>query len=178
MRDRPSRPGRPKRQSRPATPASPSAVRPGRGRSSSGPAGAAARTSAPQPPGRFTARAVVLGVVLLALVLSYVIPVQVYLSQRAEIAELEASQAAQRQHVADLETQATRWRDPAFIRIQARQRLYFGEPGEILLVTVWPDPDPQPPAGDGSGAAPAPPGPWWDTLWTSVESANDPTPGG
>lgn len=168
MRDRPGRPGRPKKRARPAAPASPSAARPGRGRPGSGAAGAAARTSAPQPSGRFTGRAIILGVVLLALVLSYVIPVQIYLSQRAEIAELEAAQEEQRQHVAELETEAAQWRDPAFIRMQARERFMFAEPGEILLFTVWPEPDPAP----EPGAAPEQPGPWWDTLWSSVESAN------
>src|SRR5258708_5783953 len=55
------------------------------------PGGPAMRPGAPQPR-RFTSRAVVLSLVLLALLLAYAYPVRVYLAQQAEIAALEQSQ--------------------------------------------------------------------------------------
>lgn len=172
MRGRSARPGGSRARTtgrvRPGAPGAP-ASRPMRRRASAG--GTAARTTAPRPPGRFTGRAVVLGVVLLALALSYVFPVRVYLSQQAEIAEMVATQQRQREYLEQLEAEAARWEDEDYIRIQARKRLYFGEPGEILLITVWDDPAEA--VSDQPAPAPhAPEGTWWDTLWASVESAD------
>jgi cell division protein FtsB len=166
MPDRPRRPGSPRRQ-QPTTRTRPAARRAGAGGT-----GAATRTSAPRPRGRFTGRAVVLVVVLLALAMSYVFPLRVYLAQQAEIAELRADQAAQREHIDRLTAEAALWRDEDYIRIQARKRLYFGEPGEILLIPQWPGDALPPPSDPEPAEPPAAPDPWWDTLWTSVESAD------
>lgn len=172
MPDRPSRPGSPRRQ-----PSPPTRTRPAARRSGNGGNGATTRTSAPRPRGRLTGRAVVLAVVLLALAMSYVFPLRVYLAQQAEISQLRADQAAQRAHIDALATEAALWRDEDYIRIQARKRLYFGEPGEILLIPQWPGEAEPPPATGPDPADPAEPPatpttPWWDTLWTSVESAD------
>jgi cell division protein FtsB len=116
----------------------------------------------------------VLGVVLLVLMLSYIFPVRFYLAQQAEIAALQAAQDEQRAHLDDLAAEAARWADDDYLRIQARKRLYFGEPGELLLITVRDDDDEASEDGPGPDAAPPQPGAWWDTLWASVESANAP----
>jgi cell division protein FtsB len=166
MPDRPSRPGgSPRRQP-------PTRTRPAARRAGAGGSGAATRTSAPRPRGRLTGRTVVLAVVLLALAMSYVFPLRVYLAQQAEISQLRADQAAQRAHIDRLATEAALWRDEDYIRIQARKRLYFGEPGEILLIPQWPDDAPAPVTGPDPAEPTIPPTPWWDTLWTSVESAD------
>jgi hypothetical protein len=118
-----------------------------------------------------TGRVTILAVVLLALALSYVIPLRIYLGQQADIAELRAGQVEQRRHIADLEAEAARWEDEAYIRIQARKRLYFVEPGQVPMITFWED-------GAGprdGGDPPQPPAPeraWWDRLWSSVEEAD------
>jgi cell division protein FtsB len=165
MPDRPSRPDSPRR--RPSARTRPSARRAGAGGT-----GPATRTSAPRPRGRFTGRAVVLAVVLLALALSYVFPLRVYLAQQAEIAQLRADQAEQRAHIDELAAEAALWKDADYIRTQARLRLYYGEAGEILLIPQW-ETEAEPPATVPDPAdAPASPRPWWDTLWASVESAN------
>jgi hypothetical protein len=118
---------------------------------------------------------VVLVVVLLALGLSYVFPLRVYLAQQAEIAQLRAAQDQQRAHVEELAAEAARWSDDDFLRIQARKRLYFGEPDELLLVVSEAGEPPE--TGFDPDAVPAPPGTWWDTLWTSVRSADATMPG-
>jgi cell division protein FtsB len=170
MPDRPSRPQRPRR--RPVHGTRPSARRAG-----AGGGGAATRTSAPRPPGRFTGRAVVLVVVLLALALSYIFPLRVYLAQQAEIAQLRADQAEQRGHIDDLAEEAALWRDPDYVRTQARQRLYYGEPGEVLLIPQWGNETEQPVSEPDPADPPAPAEPWWDTLWASVQSADGGQPG-
>lgn len=170
MRDRPRRPGGPRGRTRPRRPAG--ATRPVTRRPATGGSGAATtRTSAPRPPSRLTARAVILGVVLLALAMSYVFPLRIYLTQQAEISELRTSQAAQRERIAGLEAEAERWQDDDYIRIQARKRLYFVEPGEIPMITVWEEDDTGE-AGQDPDQPPEEPQPWWSTLWSSVEAAD------
>ena len=136
-------------------------------------AGAAKRTHAPQPR-RFTGRATVLCAVLVALALAYTYPVRVYLSQQSDIAKMEAAQAEQRKLVGQLSDEAALWQDPAYVRIQARQRLYMGPPGEVLLV-VLSDPDGAArDAGiDPDAAKKQAPDPWYGTLWSSIRAAND-----
>jgi cell division protein FtsB len=135
-----------------------------------GGAGAAKRTSAPRPR-RLTGRATVLLVVLAALALGYAYPVRVYLSQQADIARIEAAQAAQRRHIDDLTGQVEKWQDDAYVVSQARSRLYMVYPGEIPLVVLWDE------AGAARDAGVAPkkepkPGPWYGKLWSSIELAN------
>lgn len=174
MPERPSRPGGPRRRS-PAT--ARRSVRPAARRSGGNGAGAATRTSAARPRRRVTGRTVVLGVVLLALALSYVFPLRVYLAQQGEIAQLRTDQREQRDRIDRLTAEAALWSDDDYVRIQARKRLYFGEPGEMLLLPVWeeqqpPSPDP----GLSPDERPVSPEPWWDSLWTSIQSADRSAP--
>ena len=113
----------------------------------------------------------VLAVVLVALALSYVFPLRVYLSQQAEIAQRRAELAEQAAYVDALSEEAARWRDEDFLRRQARMRLYYGEPGEVLLTVVWEDEYTAPETGYDPDDVPVPPGAWWETLWSSVQSA-------
>ena len=74
-----------------------------------------------------------------------------YVDQRQQIAALEASVAGQQEDVADLEAQRDRWTDPAYITTQARERLYYVKPGEVVYLV---DNDLRPalaPAGAGAG---------------------------
>lgn len=169
MRDRPKRPGRPQARSRPSAPVR--AGRPATRRPAGGGSGPTTRTSAPRPSGRLTGRAVVLGVVLLVLALSYVLPLRIYLDQQAEISQLRGSQVAQRESIADLEAEADRWADDEYVRIQARKRLHYVEPGEVPMIVVWDDPEGGP-SGDEPDSGQRQAAPWWQTLWSSVEAAD------
>lgn len=71
-------------------------------------------------------------VVLAAFVL--VPTVGTYLGQRQQIAALERAVELSREEVADLERQRERWRDPAYITTQARERLYYVRPGEVVYL--------------------------------------------
>jgi cell division protein FtsL len=130
------------------------------------------RTRAPRPRGRFTGRAVVLALVLLALVLSYAYPVRTYLDQRAQIAALERSQSAQRQRIARLAAERAKWNDPKYVEAQAREHLQMARPGDKVY-TVYDDP------GIGKkkhrdGSTVRSTGPWYGKLWSSVQSADGP----
>ncbi|MFC0526303.1 FtsB family cell division protein [Phytohabitans kaempferiae] len=146
------------------------------GRSANRPAAArrapVRRTNAPQPR-RFTGRATVLLVVLIALALGYTYPVRVYLTQQSDIARMEQAQEEQRQRISELSEQAALWQDEKYIEIQARKRFYMVRPGEVPLVVLT---DPEGAARD-AGVPPdagksQPADPWYDTMWSSIQAAD------
>jgi cell division protein FtsB len=135
-------------------------------------AGAAKRTRPPQP-NRFTGRATVLAFVLGALLLAYAYPVRIYLNQQAQIASLQASQAAQRQRIKDLSDQSAKWNDPEYVTAQARSRLQMVKPGDIAYLII--DPGAAPASGTDPDAGRAKnTGPWYAQLWSSVQAADKP----
>ena len=56
--------------------------------------------------------------------------IRALVEQQAQVDELSQSVAQQRRDLAELRAQEKRWEDPAYIRAQSRQRLYFVVPGE------------------------------------------------
>lgn len=62
--------------------------------------------------------------------------VTILLDQRNRIVELEAAVAESSKRVEAIEAQRDRWKDPAFIRAQARDRLFFVLPGETQLSVI------------------------------------------
>ncbi|MFC6019478.1 septum formation initiator family protein [Plantactinospora solaniradicis] len=144
--------------------------------------GAARRTGAArtvkrtyaQQPRRYTGRATVLAGVLVALALAYTYPVRVYLNQQSDIARIEAAQQAQRKLIGDLTEEAALWDDPEYVKIQARERFFMVLPGEVPLVVLT---DHEGAARD-AGVVPdstqrRTPDPWYDTLWSSIQAANE-----
>ena len=132
-------------------------------------AGATKRTVATRPKA-FTGRATVLIVVLVALALAYTYPVRVYLAQESQIAQMQADQAAQQATIQGLTEEVEKWDDPEYVRIQARDRLFYVRPGEVPLLVLK---DPAGAARDaGQGSSADMPDRWYDTLWGSVAAAN------
>ncbi|MCH6232252.1 septum formation initiator family protein [Microbacterium sp. CFH 31415] len=76
---------------------------------------------------------IMLGLVVLAAFV-LVPTIGTYVDQRQQIAALEAAVEVSRQEVADLEAQRDRWADPAYITTQARERLYYVRPGEVVYL--------------------------------------------
>ncbi len=73
---------------------------------------------------------IVAGVVILSPTL------RVLAEQQQEIASLEAAFAESEQQVVALEEQRERWKDPAFVETQARERLLFVYPGDITYLVI------------------------------------------
>lgn len=59
-----------------------------------------------------------------------------FVQQRQTIAALEASVGAGKDDVERLKQQQERWGDPAYITTQARERLYYMRPGEVVYLVV------------------------------------------
>ncbi|MBO3738181.1 FtsB family cell division protein [Actinoplanes flavus] len=139
-------------------------------RTPSGSGGAAAkRTEAPRPRA-LTGRATVLIALVVALALAYTYPVRVYLKQEAEIAEMERAQAVQRAEIAETAKTLEKWNDPEYLRIQARERIFYVRPGETPLLVVDDKDRAARTAAEQTPAAA--PDRWYDTLWSSVQAAN------
>lgn len=83
---------------------------------------------------RFSAfTAIMLGLVVLA-VFVLVPTMGTYLSQRQQIAALTQSVQLTTEEVAALTQEKERWADPAYITSQARARLYYVRPGEVVYL--------------------------------------------
>ena len=83
---------------------------------------------------RFSAfTAIMLGLVVLA-VFVLVPTVGTYLSQQQQITALEHSVQLTTDEVDALEQQKQRWADPAYVTSQARARLYYMLPGEVVYL--------------------------------------------
>ncbi|MFS0867024.1 septum formation initiator family protein [Microbacterium sp. 179-B 1A2 NHS] len=78
---------------------------------------------------------IMLGLVVLAAFV-LVPTIGTYLEQRQQIAALEHSVQATADEVAELEAQRERWRDEAYITAQARERLYYMRPGEVVYLVA------------------------------------------
>jgi cell division protein FtsB len=131
--------------------------------------GATKRTVAPRPRA-FTGRATVVIVVLVVLALAYTYPVRVYLAQESQIGKMQAAQAAQQTKINDLTEEVAKWQDDAYVKTQARDRLFYVERGETPLLVLN---DPVGAARDAGKPVPrVAPGRWYDTLWGSVAAAN------
>ncbi|BDS50712.1 FtsB family cell division protein [Rhodoluna lacicola] len=73
---------------------------------------------------------IVLGVVTLA-------PrVQTWFMQRQAIFEAQAALEEAKKEVAEMQVERKRWEDPAYIRAQARDRLYYVMPGEVSYLVM------------------------------------------
>lgn len=117
----------------------------------------------------FTARrAAILAALVCVLTLTIAGPVRTYFSQRTEMKQLAASEAALREQIAELESQKAKLADPVFIAAQARERLGFVKPGDIPYQVQLP-----PGAFVEPGKGPAPQSghsgdPWYTSLWHTI----------
>lgn len=57
-----------------------------------------------------------------------------YVEQRQRIAALEQAVQVSEERIAELQAERDRWNDPAYITTQARERLYYVKPGEIVYL--------------------------------------------
>jgi hypothetical protein len=119
----------------------------------------------------------VLVLVLAVLGVSYASSLRAYLEQKHHIDSLRTSIAESQAAIDSLEREQKRWKDPAFIEAQARERLGWVKIGETSYQVI--DEDGEPLSGDDSlteaplddesqGRA------WWQRVWGSVQAAGTP----
>ena len=94
-----------------------------------------------RPPGkRYTQRFSGFALILLATIIIGVLALapglRTLVEQRQQISDLQAKVSEQKANVQSLSEQVDRWKDPAYIRAQTRQRLFFVVPGEKSFVIL------------------------------------------
>jgi cell division protein FtsB len=126
----------------------------------------------PVPAKAFSGRMLALAVVMIAITIMLAPTVKIFFDKRAEIEALNADIAAREAEGDSLRQQVSRWKDPNYVKQQARDRINMVMPGETGYWVFGSDL----PAGDNSGqtgAAAQDPAdlPWVDSLWESITRA-------
>lgn len=116
---------------------------------------------------RLTGRAALLALVLCSLVVALAYPIRQYVSQRAEIADLERQREQARERVEELRDLKARWQDDAYAEQRIRERLHYVRPGETGFVVV--DPGAARQSRTGQGAADRP---WYANVWDGVDKSD------
>jgi len=141
-----------------------------------GAARAGAAGAARQRP-RFTNRAAILLVVFAVLIVSYASSMRAYLQQRSQINALKAQIASSQADIAGAKQEKERWKDPAYVEEQARERFGWVLPGTTAYQVL--DQNGKPLTGDDtltdpSSIAPATPTAWWSKVQASLDAADHP----
>ncbi|GGR88152.1 hypothetical protein GCM10010269_29150 [Streptomyces humidus] len=116
---------------------------------------------------RLTGRAALLALVLCTLIVALAYPMRQYVSQRAEVADLEREKRQAGERVQQLRDLKARWQDDAYAEQQIRQRLHYVLPGETGYIVVDPDAARQSRADLGAADRP-----WYSNVWDRVDSSD------
>jgi cell division protein FtsB len=116
---------------------------------------------------RLTGRAALLALVVCTLVVALAYPMRQYVSQRAQISDLERQQQQERQRVEQLRDLKARWQDDAYAEQQIRQRLHYVMPGETGYVVIDPDA-----AKQSRADLRAADRPWYANVWYGVDKSD------
>ncbi|MGG5173972.1 FtsB family cell division protein [Pseudarthrobacter sp. J1763] len=129
----------------------------------------------PVPARAFSGRLLALAVVMIAITVLLAPTVKIWWEQRSQISALEADIAAKKAQQNDLNSQVSRWEDPAFVRQQARDRINMVMPGETSYWVFGADPGSTETTPTTTSTTPTPTDlPWTEQLWQSIKrSATD-----
>ncbi|MET8290521.1 septum formation initiator family protein [Streptomyces sp. NPDC048448] len=116
---------------------------------------------------RLTGRAALLALVVCSLIVALAYPIRQYVSQRAEIADLQRQQERARARVEQLRDLKARWQDDAYAEQRIRERLHYVMPGETGYVVIDPDAVKQSRTNRGADARP-----WYANVWDGVDKSD------
>lgn len=126
----------------------------------------------------FTRRALVLLVLAVMLAGSYVGSLRTLMMQQQQRAVAEQQIISHTARISQLESDLQRWRDPAFVKAQARSRLGWAMPGEVGYRVIGTDgqviTDSISVDGVGGYSEPKAGIPWWETVERSISIADQP----
>jgi len=120
-----------------------------------------------------TARFIAISVVIFIIALTIAPPAQRYFTQRAQINAIESEIAVRKDRLEQAEIELQKWRDPNYVKSQARERLHFVLPGERQYIVVGVETEESaeekkelPIAAKQFGSAP-----WYTKLISSIQLA-------
>lgn len=132
-----------------------------------------------RPPTGLSRRAAILMVVVIAILAMLTPVLRAYVAQQQRLSALQSQVDASSAQVESLHSQIDRWNDDAYVKAQARARFGFVMPGETGYIALG---DPAStslranPSAAAAQAAAAQKGPWFDTLWGSLRTADQTKP--
>ena len=116
-------------------------------------------------------RLVVLLSAVIILILMLASPIRDLVAQRARIEALKIQVAQSEKQVQMLKDVQAKWQDPNFVAAQARARLHYVLPGEIVFNVIGLDGNPQPvttaPSVSAWSGESIPAQPWYLNLYDS-----------
>lgn len=86
-----------------------------------------------------TGRAAILTAVVALVFATVSLPLRDLVAQRQRIAALASQAQAASGQLAQMNDEITKWNDPNFVAVQARERLHFVLPGEVGYTVLEPD---------------------------------------
>ncbi|MFI1419433.1 septum formation initiator family protein [Streptomyces sp. NPDC020731] len=116
---------------------------------------------------RLTGRAALLALVVCSLIVALAYPMRQYVSQRADIADLQQEQDETRRRVERLRDMKARWQDDAYAEQEIRRRLHYVMPGETGYIVI--DPGTAEKSRTDLEAADRP---WYANVWDGVDKAD------
>ncbi|MGW0209384.1 FtsB family cell division protein [Streptomyces sp. NPDC003233] len=116
---------------------------------------------------RLTGRAALLALVLCSLIVALAYPMRQYVSQRAQISDLQQQQEQASKRVEQLRDLKARWQDDSYAEQQIRRRLHYVMPGETGYVVI--DPGAAKQSRTDLGAARRP---WYANVWDGVDKSD------
>lgn len=84
----------------------------------------------------FDAQAITIALVAVVAIFSLAPELQIWYTQQVTIADLKKQNEATRNALAQMKDDLKRWDDPAYVRAQARNRLFYVMPGEISFLVM------------------------------------------
>jgi cell division protein FtsB len=99
------------------------------------------------------------------------VPAQQLISQNFRITNLQSELQDYKTVIVDLQTEKDRWKDPAYVKAQVRQRIQYVMPNEVGYIVL---------ESEDVGAAinyklgsPIPPDPWFRVILESLQTAGE-----
>ncbi|HJQ42850.1 MAG TPA: septum formation initiator family protein [Jatrophihabitantaceae bacterium] len=133
--------------------------------------GRGTRAAAARPPRQaITGRALVLGTLVVLLLVLLASPLNRYFGSRSDVQHAAQQLREDQAELAQLRAQQQKWSNPAYIQQQARQRLQYAMPGDVVYVVVRPGQRSDIETTSGVVAQKRPAG-WNQKLWQSIQVA-------
>ncbi|WP_129360740.1 FtsB family cell division protein [Rothia uropygioeca] len=120
----------------------------------------------------FSGRTVLLLLIILALVVPLAPTVHRYFAQQAEINSLQQDISHLKDEQQDLKDQNDRWNDDDYVRQQARERLFYVNPGETPYVVTGKDKQSDQADDSSAEATTSTPPSWGENLWASLSESS------
>jgi cell division protein FtsB len=121
----------------------------------------------------YTARAAILLVAVVSVIIAIAVPLKIWIGQRDNVASLAAQTHQTELKLAKLKAQDKRWQQPSYVEKQARTRLHYVFPGQPKTVVIARPPHPGK-AAASKRATVTESEPWYSQFWASDRTAGQP----